>query len=567
MKRLFEKEFLKLGYKKFDMKLNLNEMRKNCESNQHYSENELMLTKISDIKTARKLGFLIVTDSVDGNESQIKSNEVMSLNISCKASPKNLRSKEKTKGKRPPKRHPKATEKELIKEKLSQGKKLSLGEIALLDPDQLMTNRADREYERSDEKSQNQTPQKYHGNPTYAILEVENKLKMRQSGSAFPSIVPNADVDIMPIKGYTKQMMEILKKQQLMVEQLLPSHQKRNRDGLRNVIKPSKKNIRKAGKNLSNLKSKTNSPKRKIRKVEEAVVNKKEVPKVSRQKRVPKRPKVLIEPLLLENCDDTKHNVEDNQKIPPVKRKRGRPKVIKNIVIESTDTEEVYYDIPGEGSNYDAKEMSEDENEPEILSRKRSRNTTPSGTESSQTKRHKGRYSDDDDYDFSTETDEATIMSSVSNASNNRRPRQTFDDGIVTRNKIKSRSTSCSAAVFAEGTDQSGSDLSESDYELQSGEDSGDDMQEIEFGESATDDDSISDVIDDYDSNDSSNDSIDFKYSPITKTRRTTVRNVKSLRGRKNLTMLKTFMNFVLIAGRRINVINARNFRLVSTQG
>ena len=153
LKSLFEKEFVKIGLKKSDMKLNLNEMREECvKIEKHLSENELMLSKIADINTARLLGFLIATDSVDGTEIQTKSHEVSAFNVSCKASPKNLRSKEKTKGRRSKRQVSKLTEKEHVIEKMTQGKKLSLCEIALLDPDQFAKARADREYEKLDEK-------------------------------------------------------------------------------------------------------------------------------------------------------------------------------------------------------------------------------------------------------------------------------------------------------------------------------------------------------------------------------------------------------------------------------
>jgi serine/threonine protein kinase len=125
LKGLFEKEFTKLGLKKSEMKLNISEMKKERVANE-MTESDLMLSTITDHKTARKLGFLIATDAVDGLDLQTKSNESLHMNSSCKFSPKNLRSKEKTKaakigGKRQ-KRQPKMTEKEVVKEKIAQGK-------------------------------------------------------------------------------------------------------------------------------------------------------------------------------------------------------------------------------------------------------------------------------------------------------------------------------------------------------------------------------------------------------------------------------------------------------------
>lgn len=582
LKELFSKELVKLNLSKCEMKLNLNDMREQCEPiNKTMSENELMLATITDSKTVQKLGFLIATDSVDGNEPLTKPNELMSLNISCKASPKNLRSKEKTvKGKRP-KRQPKVTEKELVTEKMAQGKKLSMAEIAILDPDQIARDRADREYEKFDEKVYYQTPQRYKGKPTYAILEIENKLKSKQSGSA---VVAN-NTDIEPIKGYTKPMMDVLKKQQLMLEQQMTPVtsllQIRSRDGLRNVIKPTSKNlsykngmiegraVKKPRQNQKNNRKTVG-----VKAVEEREVvdvqaaEEIKVPEVvavpeptRRGRGRPKRQRAPLKPTVVQpECDESTNDVAEVDK--PIKRKRGRPRLIRNV-IEPPETEEdsVYYDIPGEGSNDGVKEISEDENEPEIIPQKRSRRNTPSGENSNQgsvatstslaKKIARSRYEADDDYDAST--DEATNMSSASNvtksseSSKPRRGRQTsdLDEGIATRKKTKSRSTSRSAAAYTEVTDQS--ECSEafdndSEYEMQSGDDSGEEVEEqerehaIEYEQSDTEegeDDvtSESEMVDD--SNDS-NDSIDIKYSPI-KTRharrRITHFNVKSIRG------------------------------------
>lgn len=234
-----------VGYKKSDMKLNLSELREETEPcDRSISEHDLMMSRISDLKTVTKLGFLVTTDNVDGTETIAKPNEsTNNLNISCKASPKNLRSKEKSaKVKRPKRKEKKLTEKELITEKMAKGKKLSIHEISLLDPDVIARDRADKEYEKFDEKLQ--TPTRYKGNPTYAILEIENKLKTKHGGSAL--LNNSLAVDIEPIKGYTKPMMDVLKKQQIMVEQQLSpisTFKKRSREGLRNVIKPTRKNL------------------------------------------------------------------------------------------------------------------------------------------------------------------------------------------------------------------------------------------------------------------------------------------------------------------------------------
>lgn len=129
LKSLFEKEFIKIGGKKSEMKLNISEIKKECVMSD-LTETDLLMSTITDLKTARKLGFLIATDAVDGLDLQAKNNDTMNMNSSCKVSPKNLRSKEKTKakvvkGKRQQKRQPKMTEKEIVIEKMAQGKIIS----------------------------------------------------------------------------------------------------------------------------------------------------------------------------------------------------------------------------------------------------------------------------------------------------------------------------------------------------------------------------------------------------------------------------------------------------------
>jgi serine/threonine protein kinase len=580
---LFEKEFAKLGFHKADMKLNLREMRDQCEPNDKtMTENDLMMATITDLKTARKLGFLIATDSVDGTEPLTKPNEMMNLNFSCKASPKNLRSKEKVKGKRP-KRQPKLTEKELISEKMAKGKKLSIAEIATLDPDQIARDRADREYEKFDEQIYYQTPQRYTGNPTYAIIEIENRLKNKHNGAA--AVASNGDIE--PIKGYTKPMMDVLKKQQLMLEQQITPvaalQQKKTRERLRNVIKPTKKNFTTK---IATLEKKLNKRQRKkpaksktpaveeqeivednvVSEVQDEIEEQQiEVPeppkrKRGRPKKVNHRAKARV--TVPVDADESTNDVAVVE--APVKRKRGRPKALRNV-IEAPETEEdsVYYDIPGEGSNDGVKEISEDEFEPEIHPPKKIRRVTPidensnpsvvsEGTNNARNAR--GRYYTDDDYDVSQD-DETTNISSATNVTSKssvslkpRRGRQTQfqEDGISTRNKNKSRSTSRSAAVYTEPSDQSEASEAfenDSEFQMQSGEESEDDIEEqdqaIEYDQSESgaddedDEDEVTSGSELADSNDSS-DSIDIKYSPI-KTRHARRRinhfNMKQIRG------------------------------------
>lgn len=577
LKTLFDKEYVKLGHKKSEMKLNLDEMREECEPNDNLSENDLMMSTITDVKSARKLGFLIATDCVDGIELLSKPNESTIMNLSCKASPKNLRSKGKaSKGKRP-KRQPKLSEKLLISEKMAQGRKLSIAEIATLDPDQIARERADREYEKFDEKVYYQTPKRYKGNATYAILEIENRLKNKHNGSV---LAPPAD-DIEPIKGYTKPMMDVLKRQQITLEQqqqatpITSGQPKRNQ--LRNVIKPAAETKAKKTRQLKTTKAKID---------QNAVI-----PKTIRGKRKAERAPVV------DIDDNFKPEEPPAEIIPPVKRKRGRPKIIRQV-IEPPETEEdsVYYDIPGEGSNDGVKEMSDDDNEPIILSSKPIRGSSEENSNQASTSNRSSipnrrklprSYYADDDYDAST--DEATNLSSATNvtmSSFHPRSSQTVgrDVGIATRTKTKSRSTSRSAAALnEEPSDQSEYSESvekDSEYNAPSGEETEEEQEqatEMEFELSETEeeeeDEDMSNESEIAESNDS-NDSIDIKYSPI-KTRHARRRvnhfNLKQIRGKlremhKDITRNH---NIKLISGRRINVIddNSRNFRLVSTQG
>lgn len=405
LKGLFEKEFVKLGFTQSDMKLSIPEVRDECEPiDRSLSEHDLMMASITDLKTVTKLGFLVSSDSVDGVETLVKPNESMSLNMSCKASPKNLRSKEKSpKGKRL-KRQRKLTEKEIISEKIAKGEKLSIHEIATLDPEQIARDRAEKEYEKLDEKAY-QTPQRYKGNPTYAILEIENRLKNKQNGSAAlttanVSMTVNTN-DIEPIKGYTKPMMDVLKKQQMIVEQQLvngnqfspiSTPQKRNRDGLRNVIKSTQKNLsyqnevngkkemkktarqirgRKAGANAkSNKKAAelevspgfTNVAEEK-EKQEENVIPK-NVPMPVKRRGRPRKIVELNQKPQSDGYDEMSKESSSNDDVMTAVRKQrgnkrrkfGRP-IAKKIVPPETEEDSVYYDIPGEGSNDGIDEM------------------------------------------------------------------------------------------------------------------------------------------------------------------------------------------------------------------
>jgi hypothetical protein len=578
LRGLFEKEFLKLGYKKSDMKLNLSDLREECESiDKTISEHDLMMSRITDVKTVTKLGFLVSTvDNVDGTEIIGKPNESTSLNISMKASPKNLRSKEKSNvaggSKKPaPKRQRKINEKELISEKMAKGKKLSIHEISLLDPDAIARDRADKEYEKFDEKLQ--TPQRYKGNPTYAILEIENRLKSKQGGSA---VIQSSGsfVDVEPIKGYTKPMMEVLKKQQIAVEQQLtnsPITQKRSREGLRNVIKPTQKNITYQKQKKKKKSKRTKKVLKKQNVVQDEANDVQAHTPVSskpRRGRAPKHVKALDEE---ENSRGSSSRTVDVDCKTTTRRPRGRPRKVVEVADVPAEIEEddsVYYDIPGELSSSDGvKEISdseleidddeEEEKNPEetineqlseieeeytevavkpILKRLRKRiisNSEDNSNHGSSTSnvsvkkgRRGGRYENDEDFEMFT--DEASNISSAthvtkSSVASSFKPKRargctSHDIGIATRNKVKSRSTSRSAAASDEVSEQSEIDEEGSEFEAETEVDESEEEQGIEYDEEDEEEEVSDESGDDERSDDSEiedSDSIDIKYSPI----------------------------------------------------
>ena len=248
----------------------------------------------------------------------------------------------------------------------------------------------------------------------------------------------------------------------------------------------------------------------------------------------------------------------------------------------------VYYDIPGEGSSDGVKEISdsdiddseqkteeqyqEESSEDEIIQIKPKRprknffsvseensnqgSTVSSATNSSKRKR-RSKYEHDDDFEVEVFTDEASNISDASHATRStvnsfkrRRPRgaTSHDSGIVTRNKVKSRSTSRSAIVSDENElSEVEEHTEESDFEIENDEsDNESDEQAVEYAdteeeeeeeeEDQSDDDERSNVSDA--SFDDDSDSIDIKYSPI-KTRHARRKiynmNLKQIRGTINL--------------------------------
>lgn len=86
-------------------------------------------------------------------------------------------------------------------------KKFSWTEILSQDPDQIARERAEKEFERDIME----TPLiKYTGKPTYAILDIERRLKMKSEQSQCENI---SDTEVL-LEGYNRPMMEVLKKKQ-----------------------------------------------------------------------------------------------------------------------------------------------------------------------------------------------------------------------------------------------------------------------------------------------------------------------------------------------------------------
>lgn len=102
-------------------------------------------------------------------------------------SPKNLRSKADKKSK-------------------NKRSRFSWAEVLSQDPDQIARQRAEKEFER---EQMLDIPNKYKGRPTYAILEIENRLKTaKENNNETKLFYEEPDY----IKGYTKTMMEIARK-------------------------------------------------------------------------------------------------------------------------------------------------------------------------------------------------------------------------------------------------------------------------------------------------------------------------------------------------------------------
>lgn len=225
-RKIFLNEFSKMGFNRSELILNLKDIKKKSKKSE-------IVNSLNDDKlnfaTLNKMGFLLPFKECTRPN---------------KVSPKNLRSKS-----------------DKIPKKNKS--KLSWNDLLSTDPDQIAKQRADKEFER-EEQSQ-ETPTRYKGKPTYAILEIENKLKFKDKLNL-------KDEPMTYIKGYTKPMMDILRKRQLFImtkieKQIvsdkicntLSPRRLRAKDGsLRSVIKPTRKILDNQHQQLSKTKDDKN---------------------------------------------------------------------------------------------------------------------------------------------------------------------------------------------------------------------------------------------------------------------------------------------------------------------
>lgn len=178
LRQMFQKEFTALGHKKSEMVLNISDLKRGCvdmKKNPKQSDNRS--DKIHNVKSIAKLGLLLPIKELDNSR---RSSMGMSI------SPKNLRSKADKKSKK-------------------KSNRFSWAEVLSQDPDQIARQRAEKEFEREE---MSETPNKYKGRPTYAILEIENKLKVKDNNNETKNFYEEDDY----IKGYTKNMMDIARK-------------------------------------------------------------------------------------------------------------------------------------------------------------------------------------------------------------------------------------------------------------------------------------------------------------------------------------------------------------------
>lgn len=188
LRSLFCQELRRLGQKPCGpyLKLNVHSIVKLSEPLTAQDEAEIT-NKINHVKSLMKMGVLPYRESTLHNKT---------------TSPKNLRSK------RDSTRTPggNGATKNGTTNTAKKEKPFSWSEILSTDPDQIARERAEKEFERADLVEE--IVIKYSGNPTYAIRELEKK---RESGVGGGLEYTESEGYI---RGYTKPMMDILRKRQ-----------------------------------------------------------------------------------------------------------------------------------------------------------------------------------------------------------------------------------------------------------------------------------------------------------------------------------------------------------------
>lgn len=205
---IFRKEFKRLGY--------------SLDTDFHVTFDKPLLVN-GKVATPRKPKPLAVADQVDspnivarlGNSNKIKGDPLLmkfgllvpSIRDSSanKLSPKNLRSKKET---------PNRTGR-------SRSKRLSLEELLATDPEQIARQRIEKEFDGQDSDLL-EVSIRYQGKPTYAILELESKLNGTLNRTELDATVMNDSLgvaglndsflEVTPIKGYTKPMMDLVRR-------------------------------------------------------------------------------------------------------------------------------------------------------------------------------------------------------------------------------------------------------------------------------------------------------------------------------------------------------------------
>lgn len=183
-KEIFQREFVKLGFAPTDMVLDVADLENKQirKMSPAEAENNNVGQKLMDVTKMMKLGMVLPFCESPTSKSRI--------------SPKNLRSK---------------TDKNTKKRRQN----FSWTEILSTDPDQIARQRAEKEFERDQTLDQTPVSHRYSGNPTYAILEVENNKTKSKIDTKDSDTQKNENT----IKGYTKPMMDVWRKRQVMLMQ------------------------------------------------------------------------------------------------------------------------------------------------------------------------------------------------------------------------------------------------------------------------------------------------------------------------------------------------------------